>query len=100
MSRFISLSSTIRILANPPPLAGRGDFLGLWQPHQSPAQYLGQVVGPFGNDLAGATRQQFALRSPERHRRQDNNRDAPPLGMPGDLFEKPEKIARHAEWRG
>ena len=59
---------------------------------------MGEIVGTLGDDLAGTSRQEFALGCSQRHRGQDHDRDLPPLWVLGDLFEKDKAIhARHYE---
>src|SRR6516225_5513899 len=98
MSRFISLSSTIRILAMRHSSTLGSDFRRLGQTDQYPPQHLGEIIGTLGDDLARASGQQFALGRTQRHRRQNDDRDSAPLGMFLDLFEKGEAVhARHQE---
>src|ERR1700749_2274060 len=93
MSRFISLSSTIRILAIAFPTSARGgDFYRLRQPHQYPPQRLAEIIGPFGDDVARAPCQQFALGNAKRHGRQDHDWDFVPFRVFRNLFEEGETV--------
>src|SRR5215471_19649932 len=92
MSRFISLSSTIRILAIFAPSARSCDFLRLRQPQQYPPQRLAEIIGTLCDHLARASGQQLALGRAQWHCCQDDNRDLPPLGTFPDLVEKGETV--------
>src|SRR5215471_16372822 len=92
MSRFISLSSTIRILAIAFPSARGGDFYRLREPDQYPPQRVAEIIGPFGDDVARTPCQQFALGSAKRHGSQDHDWDFAPFRVFRNLFEKGETV--------